>query len=106
MVLIPGSGRSPEEEMQLSPIFLPEKSQGQKSLVGCSPKGCKESDKTEQLRILYPLRQQEKGMAVDEMTEWHHQIGGHEFEQAPGIGDGQRSLACCSPWGCKELGHN
>ena len=33
---------------------------------------------------------------------WHHQLNGHEFEQAPGIGDGQGSLACCSPWGGKE----
>ena len=36
------------------------------------------------------------------MVGWHHQLNGHEFEQAPGIGDGQGSLACCSPWGCKE----
>ena len=34
---------------------------------------------------------------------WHHQLNGHEFEQALGVGDGQGSLACCSPWGCKEL---
>ena len=33
-----------------------------------------------------------------------HLLDGHEFEQAPGIGDGQGSLACCSPWGLKELG--
>ena len=33
---------------------------------------------------------------------WHHQLDGHEFEQAPGAGDGQGSLACCSPWGHKE----
>ena len=33
---------------------------------------------------------------------WHHRFDGHEFEQAPGVGDGQGSLACCSPWGCKE----
>ena len=33
----------------------------------------------------------------------HHQLDGHEFKQAPGDGDGQESLACCSPWGCKEL---
>ena len=33
----------------------------------------------------------------------HHQHNGHEFEQAPGDGDGQESLACCSPWGHKEL---
>ena len=38
----------------------------------------------------------------DEMVGWHHQLDGHEFEQAPGIGDRQGSLACCSPWGCKE----
>ena len=39
----------------------------------------------------------------DEMVGWHHQSNGREFEQAPGVGDGQGSLACCSPWGCKEL---
>ena len=33
----------------------------------------------------------------------HHQLNGHEFEQAPGVSDGQGSLACCSPWGHKEL---
>ena len=38
----------------------------------------------------------------DEMVGWHHQLDGHEFEQALGVGDGQGSLACCSPWGCKE----
>ena len=37
------------------------------------------------------------------MVGWHHWLDGHEFEQAPGVGDGQGSLACCSPWGCKEL---
>ena len=36
------------------------------------------------------------------MMGWHHQLNGHEFEQTPGVGDGQGSLACCSPWGCKE----
>ena len=39
----------------------------------------------------------------DEMVGWHHQCGGHEFEQALGVCDGQGSLACCSPWGHKEL---
>ena len=38
----------------------------------------------------------------DEMVGWHHQLFGHEFEQAPGFGDGQGSLACCSSWGHKE----
>ena len=33
---------------------------------------------------------------------WYHQLNGHDFEQVPGVGDGQGSLACCSPWGCKE----
>ena len=41
-------------------------------------------------------------MTEDEMVGWHHRLDGHEFEQAPGVGDVQRSLACCSPWGCKE----
>ena len=40
---------------------------------------------------------------TDEMVGWHHQLDGHEFEQALGAGDGQGSLACCSPLGCKEL---
>ena len=48
-------------------------------------------------------RQEEKGMTEDEMVGWHHRLDGHEFEQAPGVGDGQGGLACCSPWGCKEL---
>ena len=48
-------------------------------------------------------RQEKKGTTEDEMVGWHHQIDGHEFDQAPGVGDGQRSLSCCSPWDCKEL---
>ena len=46
-------------------------------------------------------RQDEKGMTEDEMVGWHHQLSRHE--QALGVGDGQGSLACCSPWGHKEL---
>ena len=42
-------------------------------------------------------------MTEDEMVGWHHRLDGHEFEQAPVVGDGQGSLPCCSPWGCKEL---
>ena len=38
----------------------------------------------------------------DEMVGWHYQCNGHEFEQAPGVGDGQGGLAFCSPWGSKE----
>ena len=39
------------------------------------------------------------------MVGWHHWLNGHEFEQAPGVGDGQGSLACCSPWG-HRVGHD
>ena len=46
--------------------------------------------------------QEEKGTREDEMVGWHHQLDGHEFELAPGVGDGQGSLVCCSPWRCKE----
>ena len=45
----------------------------------------------------------EKGMTEDEMVGWHHQLREHEFEQAPGVGEGQGSLLWCSPWGRKEL---
>ena len=48
-------------------------------------------------------RQEEKGMTEDEMVGWYHQFDGHEFEQTPGVGDGQGGLACCSPWSHKEL---
>ena len=42
-------------------------------------------------------------MTEDGMVGWHHQLDGHECEQASEVGDGQRSLACCSPWGGKQL---
>ena len=41
-------------------------------------------------------------MTEDEMVGWHHRCDGHEFKQAPAVGDGEGSLACCSSWGCKE----
>jgi len=47
-------------------------------------------------------RQEEKGMTEGNMVGWHHQLNGREFEQAPGVGDGEGSLACYSPWGHKE----
>ena len=46
--------------------------------------------------------QEEKRTTEDEMVGWHHRLYGHEFEQAPGVGDRQGGLACCSPWGHKE----
>ena len=164
-----------------NPIFLPGKSHGRRSLVGYSPRGCKESDTTELLHFhfhswetlwtarrsnqlilkeinpeysleglmmklkfqyfgnlmqranslqkLYvkslhtmyvctkkifkiqinlsldagkDWRQEEKGTTVDKMVGWHHQLKGHEFEQAPAEGKGQGRPACCSPWSCKE----
>ena len=42
-------------------------------------------------------------MTDNEMVAGHHWLNGHEFEQALGDGEGQESLECCSPWGCKEL---
>ena len=47
-------------------------------------------------------RREEKGMTENEMVGWHHRLEGHGFEQALGVGDGQGSLVCCSPWSCKE----
>ena len=46
-------------------------------------------------------RWEEKGMTEDEIVGWHHRLDGHEFGKAPGVGDGQGGLVCCS-WGCKE----
>ena len=46
--------------------------------------------------------QEEKGTTDDEMAGWHHQLNGHEFELALGVGDGQGSLVCCSSWGRRE----
>ena len=44
----------------------------------------------------------EKGMTEEEMVGWCHRLHGLEFEQIHEVGDGQRSLSCCTPWGCKE----
>ena len=60
-------------------------------LIGKDPNGGKD------------WRQEEEGTTENEMVGWHHQLDGHEFEQGPGVGDGQGSLACCSPWGQKDL---
>ena len=46
-------------------------------------------------------RQEEKRTTEDEMVGWYHQLNGHEFEQAPGVGEGQGGLVCCGPWGRK-----
>ena len=44
-------------------------------------------------------------MIEEEMVGWHPQFNGHEFEQVPGVGDGQGSLVCCNPQG-HRVGHN
>ena len=46
---------------------------------------------------------QKEGMKEDEIVGWHHWLNGHEYEQTLGHSEGQWSLVCCSPWGCKEL---
>ena len=53
--------------------------------------------------ILGKIEGRRRGGDRGEMVEWHHRLNGHEFEQTPGDSEGQGSLACCSPWDCKEL---
>ena len=50
--------------------------------------------------------QEEKGTTEDEMVGWHHRFDGQEFEQVAGVGDGQGSLACCSPLGSQRVGQD
>ena len=58
------------------------------------------TDSSEKILILGKIEAgEEKGMTEDKMVGWHHRLDGHEPELAPGVGDRQRSLACCSPWG-------
>ena len=52
--------------------------------------------------MLGEIKGRKKGATEDEMIGWHHRLDGHEFERAPGVGDGQRGLACCDSWGRKE----
>ena len=59
------------------------------------------TDSLEKTLMLAKGEQEEKGATEDKMVGWHHQLNRHEFEQAPGVSDGQGSLACCSPWGHK-----
>ena len=63
------------------------------------------ADSFEKILMLGKIeRQEEKWMTEDEMVGQRHRLNGHEFEQAPGFGDGQGSLVCCSPWG-HRVGH-
>ena len=76
-----------DAEAETPTLWLPDAKNG---LIGKDPDAGKD------------FRREEKGMTEDEMVGWHHRLDGQEFEQAPRDGDGQGSLACCSPWGCKE----
>ena len=61
------------------------------------------ADSFEKTLMLEKIEGRRRGEETeDEMVGWHHQLNGHEFEQAPGVSDGQGSLVCCSPWGHKE----
>ena len=51
-------------------------------------------------------RQEEKGTTEDELVGWYSWLNGHDFEQAPGVGDGQGGLACYSPWGSQRVRHD
>ena len=59
-------------------------------------------DSLEKTLMVGGLGGEEKGMTEDEMPGWHHGLDAHEFRWTLGVGDGQGSLACCSPWGHKE----
>ena len=60
------------------------------------------TDSLEKILMLGKWGQEKKGMTEDEMVGWYHWLNGHEFVETPGDGEGQGSLACCSPWGHKE----
>ena len=81
------TGRTDAEA--ISPIIWP--SDAKNELIGKDPDATKD------------WRQEEKGVAEDEMIRQHHWLNRYEFEQTPGESGGWRSLAWCSPWGCKEL---
>ena len=48
------------------------------------------------------LEKEENRKREDKMVGWHHRLNGHEFEEAPGVGDGQGNLVCCNPWGYRD----
>ena len=76
-----------EAEAETPILWLPD---AKKWLVGKDPNASKD------------WRQEEKGTTEDKIVGWLHWLDGHEFHQALGVGNGQGSLACCSPWGHKE----
>ena len=60
------------------------------------------TDSLEKTPMLGKIEGRRRRGRQDEMVGWHHRLKGHESEQTPGVDDGQGSLVCCSPWGCKE----
>ena len=60
------------------------------------------ADSFEKTLVLGKIEGRRRKGWQDEMIGWHHWLNGHEFEQNPGVSDGQGGLACYSPWGCKE----
>ena len=60
------------------------------------------TDSLEKTLMMAKTKAGRKGATEDEMVGWHHRLNGHGFEQALGVGDGQGSLVCYSPWGHKE----
>ena len=60
------------------------------------------TDSLEKTLMLGGIEGRRRKGRQDEMVGWHYQLNGREFEQAPGVGDGQGRLACCSLWGLKE----
>ena len=60
------------------------------------------ADLLEKTLMMGKTEDEKNGATEDEMVGWHHRHNEHEFEQAPGDGDRQGGLACCSPWGHKE----
>ena len=64
------------------------------------------TDSLENTLMLGKIEGRRKRRWQDEMVGWPHRFNGYEFEQAPGVGDGQGGLACFSPWGCKESDTN
>ena len=61
------------------------------------------TDSFEKTLMLGKIRWEEKGMTEDEIIGWQHQLNGHEFVHAPGVGDVQGSLVCCSLWGLERV---
>ena len=60
------------------------------------------ADSLEKTLMLGKMEGKRRKGQQDEMVGWHHQLNGHEFDQTLGDSEGQGSLACCNPWGCKE----